>query len=65
LVRAAYELTGNEQQGRRLAGKVAMRLTGHVTPVEAYEEIYGINDGPPASARKAIVALFEDALARV
>jgi hypothetical protein len=65
LVRAAFELTADEAQARRLAGQVAMRATGHATPVEAYEEIYGINDGPPSSSRRAVALLFEEALARV
>jgi hypothetical protein len=64
LVRAAYDLTGDAEQARRLAGQAAMRITGHGTPEEAYEEIYTINDGPPVSSRKAIVQLFEQGLAR-
>jgi len=65
LVRAGYDLTGDADEARRLAGRAAMWITGCHTPEEAYEEIYTINDGPPASSREAIVRLFEDGLARV
>jgi hypothetical protein len=65
LVRAGYELTGDADQARRLAGQAAMWITGRETPEEAYESIYTINDGPPLSSRKAIVQLFEQSLARI
>ncbi len=65
LVRAGYELTGNADQPRRLAGQTAMWMTSRDTPEEAYEAIYTINDGPPVSSRKAILALFEVSLERV
>jgi len=64
LVRAGYDLTGDVDQARRLAGQAAMWITGRETPEEAYEEIYTINDGSPASSRKAILHLFEKSLAR-
>ncbi len=64
LVRAGYDLTGDADQARRLAGQAAMWMTGRETPEEAYEAIYTINDGPPVSSRKAIVQLFEQGLAR-
>ena len=47
LVRAGYDLTGDVDQARRLAGQAAMWITGRDTPEEAYEEIYTLNDGPP------------------
>ena len=65
LVRAGYDLTGDVDQARRLAGQAAMWMTGHQTPEEAYEEIYTLNDGPREPARKAVLALFEKSLARV
>jgi hypothetical protein len=65
LVRAAYDLTGNPVEARRLAGRAAMRITGSSTPHEAFEEIYSVNDGQPDASRKAILQLFDDGLARV
>ena len=65
LVRAGYDLTGDVEQARQLAGSAAMWMTGRATPEEAYEEIYTINDGPPVSSRKAVMRLFDESLARV
>jgi hypothetical protein len=65
LVRAGFELTGDVDQARRIAGSTAMWMTGRETPEEAYEAIYTINDGPPVSSRRAILALFDESLARV
>ena len=65
LVRAGFELTGEVDQARRMAGSTAMWMTGRDTPEEAYEAIYTVNDGPPVSSRKAILALFDASLARV
>ena len=64
LVRAGYELTGDSDQARRLAGQAAMWITGEGTPEEAYEEIYALNDGPATSSREAVLTLFDAALAR-
>jgi hypothetical protein len=64
LVRAAYDLTGDAHQARRLAGQVAMRITGRDSPEEAYEEIYTTNDGAPKSSREAILNLFDKSLAQ-
>ena len=64
LVRAGYDLTGDAEQARRLAGQVALWMTGRQTPDDAYEEIYSLNDGPPVSSRKAILRLFDKSLAR-
>ena len=55
LVRAGYDLTGDVDQARRLAGQAAMWITGRDSPEEAYEEIYTLNDGPRESSRKAIL----------
>jgi hypothetical protein len=65
LVRAAYDLTLDPIEARRLGGRAAMWVTGADTPEEAFEEIYSINDGPPVSSRKAILHLFDKGLARV
>jgi hypothetical protein len=65
LVRAGFDLTSDVDQARRLAGQTAMWMTGRETPEEAYEAIYTINDGPPLSSRKAVLALFDESLARV
>ncbi len=65
LVRAGWDLTGNVEQARRLAGDAAMWMTGRDTPEAAYEEIYTLNDGPPVSSRKAVLRLFDESLARV
>jgi hypothetical protein len=64
LVRAGYDLTGNVEEARRLAGRAAMWITGQDSPEEAYEEIYTLNDGAPASSRKAVLELFDRSLAR-
>lgn len=64
LVRSAYELTGDVDQARKLAAQTAIWITKRDTPEEAYEEIYALNDGPPVSSRKAIIALFQASLAR-
>jgi hypothetical protein len=64
LVRAAYDLTGNADQARRLAGQAAVWITGRRTPEEAYEEIYTLNDGSPVASRKAVLRLFEESLER-
>lgn len=64
LVRAAFDLTGDAHQARRLAGQVAMQITGRDSPEEAYEEIYTINDGAPKSSREAILNLFDKSLAQ-
>jgi hypothetical protein len=65
LVRAAFDLTGDPDQSRRLAGRAAIWVTGSETPEEAYEEIYSINDGPRRSSRKAILQMFDQSLERV
>jgi hypothetical protein len=65
LVRAGFELTGDADQARRIAGSTAMWVTGRDTPEEAYEAIYTVNDGSPVPSRKAILALFDASLARV
>jgi hypothetical protein len=65
LVRAAYDLTGDHTEARRLAGRAAMSITGANTPEEAFEKIYTINDGQPVSSRKAILEMFDAGLARV
>jgi hypothetical protein len=64
LVRAGYELTGDVEKARRLAGDAAMWMTGRESPEDAYEEIYTINDGPPVSSHKAVLRLFDESLAR-
>ena len=64
LVRAGYDLTGNVDQARRLAGQAAMWITGRDSPEEAYEEIYTLNDGPREPSRKAVLSLFDKSLAR-
>jgi hypothetical protein len=64
LMRAGFDLTGDVEQARRLAGQTAMWITGRGSPEEAYEEIYAINDGPPKSSRDAILQMFEKGLVR-
>jgi hypothetical protein len=65
LIRAAFDVTGDVHQARRLAERAAMRITGAAGPEEAYEAIYTVNDGPPKSSREAILHLFDKALTRV
>jgi hypothetical protein len=65
LIRSAYNLTGDVKQARDLAGKAAMSMTGRDNPHDAFEAIYSINDGPPASSHKSIMLLFAKSLERV
>ena len=65
LIRAAYDLTGDPADARRLAARAAMWVTGSGTPGEAFEQIYTINDGQPVPSRNAILRLFDDGLARI
>jgi hypothetical protein len=39
-----------------------MLVTGRDNPFVAFEELIAINDGPRATARKAVLELFERAL---
>jgi len=64
LVRAGFELTGDGQQARRLAGQAAIWITGRASQEEAYEAIYTINDGAAKSSREAVLRLFDAGLAR-
>jgi hypothetical protein len=64
LIRSAYDLTGNTTRAGMLAGSVAMSMTGRHTPQEGVEDIYTVNDGPAVSSRRAILQLFDKALAR-
>jgi hypothetical protein len=65
LVRSAYDLTGDARRASRLAGSVAMSVTGRDRPQEAFEDIYTMNDGPAVSSRRAILHLFDRALGRL
>ena len=65
LVRAAYDLTGDPVEARRLAGRAAMSVTGADTPEEAFEDIYTVNDGQPVASRKAVLEMLDKGLARV
>ncbi len=63
ILRAANDVGGDHDRSQHLADKVAMLVTGRNNPLVAFEELIAINDGPRATARKAVVGLFERALA--
>jgi hypothetical protein len=65
LVRSAYDLTGDPDEARRLAGRAAMWITGRSTAEQAFDDIYTVNDGQPEPSRKAILRMFDEGLARV
>jgi len=62
ILRAASDIAGNPNRSQRLADQAAMLVTGRDNPFAAFEELIGINDGPRATARKAVLELFERAL---
>jgi hypothetical protein len=65
ILRAAYEVAGDEGPALRLADQAAMLIMGHDSPYAAFEEMIAINDGPRSGARVAVLELFDKALARV
>jgi hypothetical protein len=62
ILRAAGDVAGNHDRCQRLADQAAMLVTGRDNPFVAFEELIAINDGPRATARKAVVELFDRAL---
>lgn len=62
ILRAAGDVAGNHDRSQRLADQAAMLVTGRDNPFVAFEELIAINDGPRATARKAVVELFDRAL---
>jgi hypothetical protein len=62
ILRAAYDVAGTDDQAQRLADQTAMLIMGRDSPYAAFEELIAINDGHRASARKAVLDLFDRAL---
>ena len=63
ILRAAGDVAGEHDRSQRLADQAAMLVTGRDNPFVAFEDLIAINDGPRATARKAVVELFDRALA--
>ncbi len=61
ILRAAYDVAGDQDRAQRLADQAAMLITGRDNPYAAFEELIAINDGQRVSARKAVLQLFDDA----
>jgi len=64
ILRAAHDIAGNEDLAQRLGDQAAMLVTGRDNPYAAFEELIGTNDGHRASARKAVLELFDRALVK-
>lgn len=64
ILRAAYDIAGNDDQAQRLADQAAMFIMERDSPYAAFEEMIAINDGQRSGARKAIIDMFEKALVR-
>jgi hypothetical protein len=62
ILRAAHDVSGNDDQAQRLSDQTAMLIMGRDSPYSAFEELIAINDGQRATARKALLALFDRAL---
>jgi hypothetical protein len=62
ILKAAYDTAGSDDQAQRLADQTAMPIMGRDSPYSAFEELIAINDGQRATARKALLALFDRAL---
>jgi hypothetical protein len=65
ILRAAYDIAGDQDRAQRLADQAAMLITGRDNPYAAFEELIAINDGHRASARKAVLELFDAAIVRL
>ena len=65
ILRAAHDVAGTDDQAQRLADQAAMLIMGRDSPYTAFEELIAINDGHRASARKAVLKLFDRALVQV
>ena len=65
ILRAAYDVAGEESLAHRLADQTAMLVMGRDSPYSAFEELIAINDGQRAVARKTLLGLFDRALERV
>lgn len=64
ILRAASDVAGSDDLALRLADQTAMLIMGCDSPYSAFEELIAINDGYRASSRKAVVELFDKALAK-
>lgn len=63
ILKAAYDISGTNEQAQRLADQTAMLIMGRDSPYSAFEEMIAINDGHRVSSRKALLELFDGALA--
>ena len=64
ILRAAYDVAGTDDQAQRLADQTAMLIMGRDSPYSAFEELIAINDGQRATARKAVLDLFDKTLVK-
>lgn len=65
ILRAANDIAGNEAAAEQLTDQAAKLVTGQDNVFAAFEDLIGTNDGPRATARQDVLALFERAAAKV
>lgn len=65
ILRAAHDVTGDSDRAQRVADRAAMLIMQRENPYSAFEELIAINDGHRPTARRAVLDLFDRALARV
>ena len=65
ILKAAHEIAASDDQAQRLADQAAMLIMGRDSPYTAFEELIAVNDGHRGTARKAVLELFDTALAKV
>ena len=64
ILRAAHDVSGQPDRAQRLADQAAMLIMQRDNPYSAFEELIAVNDGHRPTARKAVLDLFEKALAK-
>ncbi len=65
ILRAAHDVAGHPDRAQRLADQAAMLIMQRDNAYSAFEELIAINDGHRPTARKAVLDLFDRALAKV
>jgi hypothetical protein len=65
ILRAAYDIAGNDATAEQLTDQAAKLITVQDNVFAAFEDLIGTNDGPRATARRDVLALFESAAAKV
>ena len=65
ILRAAHDVAGEPDRAQRLADQAVMLVMQQDNAYSAFEELVAINDGYRPTARKAVLDLFDRALAKV